>query len=1020
MRHVPRAEDYLPIGQTLYWVGAWHSSLSGDQIQQVSQIPRAKQSIATATAALGLCILALPGFAAGGTSTGAADAFARAEALRHEGSRQSAPHIRELYRQSIDTWRLAHDGCGARRGWVALSSYEHDLSNAQGQKLAAQQALAERCTGDVPQQALAEKLLGSAFINQGDFANGMRETQRAVQLFRQIGDRHEEAASLRNLGLACAESGELDKALALTRTTLELARKTADQQLLALVRNDLALVYNMRGEFASAVEAYQSSLAGLREHPYPLAEAVAWINLGLAYGQLGDGEQALSAFAHGETAARVIECWSCLAEIEADRADDLFDQHQFAEAEAAYQRALELANAHQLVRQHAEALRGLGRCAMQAGRWQQAGSLLRAARDELHRSNGRLNESVVFSMLGDLDGKTAHLADARNNYEEALKLATEASNPGWQAVAHASLARLDLRQGDPEAAKQSMQRALALIESERTRINAPDLRTGYFSTKRSYYELYVDILMQLDRVHPDQAYSAEALLAAERARTRQFQDQLAERAIDISRHVDPKLLQAQSQAQDHLRSLAYQLSQISAEDSASRQRLQERIDEASRALDSSRGRIHAANPSLAELTYPTALTVQEIRERLLDDNTSVVEFWLGEEQSYVWIVTRQSLHAFRLPSRPVIEQDAESFRTMLLAPSGQAPSESVEKRAISEAAHIDALDKRGAALGARILPAEARPLLRNVIAVVPDGPLQRLPFVLLHPRETESKSTAYVYLQSMSTLRALRTAHRSQAGLTSVAVIADPVFRVDDVRLTGRTSSSGESTSEALLRAAGEVGLSDLRRLPNTREEAEGIRAMADSKSWIALDFAANRTAMLEAPWARYSVVHFATHALVNSRHPELSGIVLSLYDASGHSQDGFLRASDIYNLTMPADLVVLSVCDSAIGKDVGAEGPATLARAFFYAGAHRVVASLWPVDDRASVSFMRAFYRGLIERRMAPHEALAAAQQELKATSRWRNPYYWAPYVLQGDWRSRSGRVENGHDLSISLRGYR
>src|SRR5262249_21174620 len=128
-------------------------------------------------------------------------------------------------------------------------------------------------------------------------------------------------------------------------------------------------------------------------------------------------------------------------------------------------------------------------------------------------------------------------------------------------------------------------------------------------------------------------------------------------------------------------------------------------------------------------------------------------------------------------------------------------------------------------------------------------------------------------------------------------------------RLRGRARAPAESTNEIVLRAASEVGLSDLRRLPNTREEAEGIRAMADTQSWIALDFAANRTATLEAPWARYSIVHFATHALVNSRHPELSGIVLSMYDASGRGQDGFLRASDIYNLTMPADLVVLSVC---------------------------------------------------------------------------------------------------------------
>ena len=958
---------------------------------------RVGQLIATGVTVLGLCIGASTGYAAEPAPIAAADAFARAETLRRGKSKDAAPEIRRLYRQAIESWERAREGCAARRGWVALSSYEKEISNAEGQKSAAQSALAKSCAGDLPQQALAQKLLGSAFIDQGDFANGARETQRAVELFRQTGDRREEAATQRNLGLAYAESGEIDKALALTRKTLEIAQGSGDQRLLALLRNDLAFIHNIRGEFASAVEAYQRSLAGLREHPFPMAEAVAWINLGIAYGQLGEGEQSLAAYAKGEAVSRAIDCWSCLAEIEANRADDLFDQRQFAQAKATYERALDLASAHQLVRQRAEALRGLGRCAMQAERWGEARSLLQAAREELHRSSGTLNESIVYSLLGDLDSRTGQLADARRNYDEALKLATEASNQGWQAAAHASLARLAQQQGDLDGALRSMQQALALIESERAHIDAPDLRTGYFSTKRSYYELHVDILMQLDRAHPDNGHAAAALIAAEHARAREVQEQLAQRAIDIDSHVDAKLLEAQSTAQDRLRALAFQLAQIPGDDSVRRKGLQDRINEASRELDSVRGRVRAANPRFAELTHPTSLALDELRNRLLDEDVSVLEFWLGERQSYVWVITRQSLRAFRLAARSAIESEAEAFLEKLLAPTRASAAGSVQQRARAEEALIEDLRHRGRALGAQILPMEARPLLRKVVAVVGDGPLQRVPFALLDLSGTAPASavTAYVYLPSMSTLRALRTLPPNQAARTSVAVVADPVFHVTDARLPGRTAEAPAATNELVLRAASEAGVSDLRRLPATREEAQSIRALADGASWIALDFAANRKAALEAPWERYSIVHFATHALVNSRHPELSGIVLSLYDAKGRGEDGFLRASDIFNLKMPADLVVLSVCESAVGRDVGAEGPANLARAFFYAGAHRVVASLWPVDDRASVVFMRSFYRGMIERRLAPHDALTAAQRELRETPRWRNPYYWAPIRL-------------------------
>ncbi len=260
---------------------------------------------------------------------------------------------------------------------------------------------------------------------------------------------------------------------------------------------------------------------------------------------------------------------------------------------------------------------------------------------------------------------------------------------------------------------------------------------------------------------------------------------------------------------------------------------------------------------------------------------------------------------------------------------------------------------------------------------------------------------AYIYLPSLGTLRGLRALPRSSAPPKTLAIIADPVFRADDERLVGHAAPAPESADALLLRAATEAGIANLPRLPHTRDEATAIAAFADrDASWIALDFAANRAAALGARWKDYGIAHFATHALLNARHPELSGIVLSLYDADGRAEDGFLRVNDIYNLHLPAELVVLSVCESAVGTNVGGEGPANLARAFFYAGAPRVVASLWPVDDRASVAFMRAFYGALLEKGARPQDALVDAQQVLRANPRWQAPYYWSGYILEGDWR--------------------
>lgn len=151
---------------------------------------------------------------------------------------------------------------------------------------------------------------------------------------------------------------------------------------------------------------------------------------------------------------------------------------------------------------------------------------------------------------------------------------------------------------------------------------------------------------------------------------------------------------------------------------------------------------------------------------------------------------------------------------------------------------------------------------------------------------------------------------------------------------------------------------------------------------------------------SRYRVLHFATHGLLNSQHPELSGIVLSLVDERGRPQDGFLRLHEIYNLKLGADLVVLSACQTALGKEIKGEGLVGLTRGFMYAGAPRVVSSLWNVDDRATAELMKRFYEAMFIQGMPPAAALRAAQTSLRREKGWAAPYYWAGFTLQGEWR--------------------
>jgi CHAT domain-containing protein len=236
----------------------------------------------------------------------------------------------------------------------------------------------------------------------------------------------------------------------------------------------------------------------------------------------------------------------------------------------------------------------------------------------------------------------------------------------------------------------------------------------------------------------------------------------------------------------------------------------------------------------------------------------------------------------------------------------------------------------------------------------------------------------------------------------TVAVLADPVFSADDARLAQATKIAADNSPFVdAQRSAVESGMDGLVRLRFSRQEADEISRLAgDKRNLKAVDFAANRSTATDARLGDYQIVHFATHGLINNQHPDLSGIVLSLVDEQGRAQNGFLRLYDIYNLKLNADLVVLSACQTALGKEIKGEGLVGLTRGFMYAGAPRVVATLWRIDDRASADMMRRFYEAMLKDGLRPAAALRAAQISMLRDRRWRSPHFWAPFTLQGEWR--------------------
>jgi CHAT domain-containing protein len=330
----------------------------------------------------------------------------------------------------------------------------------------------------------------------------------------------------------------------------------------------------------------------------------------------------------------------------------------------------------------------------------------------------------------------------------------------------------------------------------------------------------------------------------------------------------------------------------------------------------------------------------------------------------------------------------------------------------ARAARIRRSDQNYYAAAARVSELLLGPAAAQIkgkrLLIVAEGILQYLPFAALPEPGKQAPLIVdheVVTAPSASVLDVLRqeTTSREPAGKT-LFVVADPVYSANDARVAQHPLAAvaqREPGGTNRIHSGGEGSIQNFLRLRFSRTEAEQIANLIPADGAVkAFDFDANRDAVLKADLARFRILHFATHSVIDDERPELSGIVLSLVDRAGRRQDGLLRLYDVYNLRLNADLVVLSACRTALGQEIKGEGLIGLTRGFFYAGAPRVLASLWPIDDRTTATFMRPFYEAMLVRNERPAAALRSAQISMWKTKGWDEPYYWAAFTMQGEWK--------------------
>ncbi len=387
-------------------------------------------------------------------------------------------------------------------------------------------------------------------------------------------------------------------------------------------------------------------------------------------------------------------------------------------------------------------------------------------------------------------------------------------------------------------------------------------------------------------------------------------------------------------------------------------------------------------------------TIETITECSKNNNLATTD----SNTRYVWVISKDSFTSHELPSRKEIETLAREYSEPFLEDDKDKKEEFVKS-----AGKLKKLTLTGKKLSELILPPDTEATEKPRVVIVSDGALQYIPFASL-PTENNnllSKRHQIVNLPSSSVLASLRTNQtRKRSNKKQIAILADPVFSKSDIRLPQKQVPGTENLEDENVRSA--IYSSDLKlsRLTGTRQEAEAIVAFVPQSERITVyDWNANLEFATSPELSNYNIVHFATHGILDSERPQLSSIVLSLFDEQGKPQNGFLRLHEVFNLNVPADLVVLSACETGLGKEIKGEGLVGLTRGFMYAGATRVLVSLWKVDDAATAEFMTQFYRLMLQDDLTPAEALNATQRYMQEHPDWNHPYYWAAFTLQGDW---------------------
>jgi CHAT domain-containing protein len=626
------------------------------------------------------------------------------------------------------------------------------------------------------------------------------------------------------------------------------------------------------------------------------------------------------------------------------------------------------------------------------------------ALDSYRKIGDPMEAARTVALMGQVYQQQGNFQKASDSYQTALKTFQSLSDHINESATLFAIGRLKMAQNHLDEAEDHLKRSIAVTEGIRRVSTSTDLMAAFSATVHERYESYIECLMRKHQAQPSRSLDVRAFEASELARGRSLAEVLRATETNLLPGLEPQLAEQEKALRQSLRvkedyrvallSKAYKKEELDA--------LQTELAGLNAQYKQVTESIRALYPAYDEIRRPASWSLGQIQQRVVsDDDTVLLEYSLGTQASYAWVVTHNLIKSFELPAETQINGAAQKVYA-LLTTGASAQNEKELAHATQELSQMV------------LLPVAAELNKRRVI-VVSDGALNYIPFQMLPISvgvdEPLVARTEVINAVSASILGQLRQeTTRRQAPTRVLAAFGDPVFASNYAQRRGNANGQSiasvqpqESPRPALrdIEPAGDSSdPADLQPLFHSRRELANLREVAGPDSVVITGFEATREKLAAIDLTGYGILHFATHGSLDSKHPERSGLFLSTVDRKGLPQNGFVDLQDIYGLRAPVDLVVLSACRTGLGKDVRGEGLIGLTRGFMYAGASSVIASLWKVDDEATAELMKRFYANLLQRGMTPPAALRAAQNSIRQEPQWHSPYFWAAFTLQGEYQ--------------------